>query len=103
MNTSQRCIWPPMSSPADVRVGGEQSGAGALIDPAVRLSTARGARNLPIPPTPDLFVTETREQKRARHYAAAKRWADRIKWCKGEDRRRCYEIMRKHLMAGLKA
>lgn len=52
--------------------------------------------------TPDLFTIETREQKRARLYAAATRWAKRLPSESGEDHRRTYQRMIGNFLAALK-
>lgn len=51
--------------------------------------------------TPDLFKPETREQK-TRYYAAAKRWADRLPFERGNARKKCYELMRENLFRALR-
>ena len=52
---------------------------------------------------PDLFTPETREQKRARLYAAAQRWATRLPGEQGEDRRKTYRLMIGNLLGALRS
>ncbi len=51
----------------------------------------------------ELFTPETREQKKTRLYAAAKRWAERLPGEKGEDHRRTYERLIGNLLGALRA
>ena len=50
----------------------------------------------------DLFTPETREQRKARLYAAAKRWAKRLPKATGQDRKLAYELMIENLMGALR-
>ena len=54
------------------------------------------------PDHPDLFIPETRELKKTRLYAAAKRWAQRLPHETGEDHRRTYDRMMQNFLGALR-
>lgn len=91
-------------SMADATTFTERPGPGDReLLPAVHSLTASGARNLPLPATPDLFRPETRAERKTRLFAAAKRWAERLPFESGDDHRRTYERLISNLLGALRA
>lgn len=88
----------------DANVFTERPGPGEqAILPDVHLPTAGRARNLSIPATPDLFRPETRDERKTRLYAAAKRWAQRLPAESGEDHAKTYRLMLGNLLGALRS